>query len=63
MQRCFMLRLLFTSCLSLTSTAVFAETFVDFGNMKLDRSQVQAAQQAAAALAAQQAAATLSTAS
>ena len=41
-----MLRLLFTSCLSLTSTAVFAETFVDFGNMKLDRSQVQAAQQA-----------------
>ena len=41
-----MLRLLFTACLSLTSTAVFAETFVDFGNMKLDRSQVQAAQQA-----------------
>lgn len=41
-----MRRLLAVTILSLSNTTAGAETIVDFGNMRLDRSQIQAAQQA-----------------
>ena len=41
-----MRRLLAVTILSLSNTTAGAETMVDFGNMRLDRSQIQAAQQA-----------------